>query len=103
MTLQVFEGFDNTSTAADLFSGVLMAASATASSLVAPETNTEFGGRSLSITTLNANNTPSAAYCSIYAASGSATVVTGVGISLRPSADCGYDIGFTNGVSGQFF
>lgn len=103
MSLLIFEGFDHASASDDLFAGLMMSANATASSAFDPDPTTQFGGKSLGITTLNASNTTSVAYAMLYGPTGTGTATVGVSILATASPLSGYDIGLSNGLQGQMF
>lgn len=103
MAVLMMEGFDHVADASDLFSGLLGSSHATSTLVANAGSVTQFGGRCLSVQTSNPNAVASTAYVTSYISTSSATVVVGVSIALEPTANSGYDIGFTNGIVCQIF
>jgi hypothetical protein len=103
MTVLAIEGFDHISNANDLFAGILTQTHATENCSIAVSGITQFGGKCLTVTTSSLLHQTSAAYTTIYAASGSSTINVGVSILLTPLPNSGYDIGLTDGANCQVF
>jgi hypothetical protein len=103
MTILVIEGFDSASSVADLFSGILSFANASAQSSFGISNATQFSGQCLTVTTSPNNSSASAANAGIYFSTSSATIIMGTSILLAATANAGYDIGFAHDMTGQIF